>query len=421
MNRRGNLHKNYYIDTFFVADIGEQIDFIMKKTDNALENAERLMYETSMLLLEIPEEVRSNALKHICEKQYRERKEIDFLSYGYKVKNALWKLADDSNYVNHKFVQDMKYNIERAKVIREKCKGLSICSKKVIHTDASLATSIMKVKKISCDMEEIEKVSRKELLQFAAEKLAGISMNSTGGFHVNSAEDAARVKKYYQYMNELKNGRYSDAEITAIIMGIPATKGVPNINNAEDAKKYSVIMRQLKVISPDTLSHFNYNWTKDGTYVTQEFLDKVIEISNKLGVLPDDLMAVMAFESRFNPQCVNSSGACGLIQFTNISIIQINNNNGTNYTSEDIYKMNALEQLDLVYLHCKGQGNISTLSDLYMSIICPEAVGKEEDYVMYAIGTAAYEQNKGLDLNNDGKITKEEATTKVLERRTEYE
>jgi len=50
---------------------------------------------------------------------------------------------------------------------------------------------------------------------------------------------------------------------------------------------------------------FRYNWKKEGLpsspYVTDEFLLKVLEIADKLGVDPDDLMAVMAWESWLDP------------------------------------------------------------------------------------------------------------------------
>lgn len=47
--------------------------------------------------------------------------------------------------------------------------------------------------------------------------------------------------------------------------------------------------------------------------VTPEFLLRVSEISNDLQIDPDDLMAVMAFESGFDPDATNPDGAYGLI------------------------------------------------------------------------------------------------------------
>lgn len=55
-------------------------------------------------------------------------------------------------------------------------------------------------------------------------------------------------------------------------------------------------MKQLQQANSTTLSNYNYNWMKS-EHVTYEFLDKVVDISEKLGVSPDDLMAVMAYEA----------------------------------------------------------------------------------------------------------------------------
>ena len=195
-------------------------------------------------------------------------------------------------------------------------------------------------------------------------------------------------------MDEYRNA--SDSVIAAELAGLNHTNGIPIINSGTESQKYMEAMEQVQQANSTTLSNFNYHWMESSN-VTYEFLDKVVLISEKLEVSPDDLMAVMAFESGFDPQRKNnSSGAIGLIQFTNISIDEINRTTGKHYTLEDIRDMNALEQLDMVYLHCKGDENISTLSDLYMSVLWPNAVGKEESYVLYEIGSIWYEQNKGL-------------------------
>ncbi len=58
---------------------------------------------------------------------------------------------------------------------------------------------------------------------------------------------------------------------------------------------------------------FDYKWT--GKAVNDEFKEKVLEISDKLQMDPDDLMAVMAFESGFDPALVHKkTKATGLIQ-----------------------------------------------------------------------------------------------------------
>ena len=50
-----------------------------------------------------------------------------------------------------------------------------------------------------------------------------------------------------------------------------------------------------------------------------------------------------------------------------------------------------------------------TLNDMYMAIFMPYYIGKPDDSILSSEGERAYNQNKALDKNKDGKITKEEA------------
>jgi hypothetical protein len=58
-------------------------------------------------------------------------------------------------------------------------------------------------------------------------------------------------------------------------------------------------------------------------------------------------------------------------------------------------------------------GKMKTLSDAYMTILFPKAVGKPEAFVLFSSPSTAYNENRGLDVNNDGSITKGEAASKV--------
>jgi hypothetical protein len=147
------------------------------------------------------------------------------------------------------------------------------------------------------------------------------------------------------------------------------------------------------------------------------FTQGVTQLAKKYDVPEDYLYAVMGFETggTFDPAQKNlaGSGATGLIQFMPSTA------EGLGTTTEALSKMTRSEQLTYVdkYFASKDiQGG--TLSDLYMAVLLPAAVGKPEDYVLFGAGGAyggqrAYDQNKGLDLNKDGKITKAEATSKV--------
>ncbi len=152
-----------------------------------------------------------------------------------------------------------------------------------------------------------------------------------------------------------------------------------------------------------------------GLKVSPAFRDRVFWIQDQLRLPADYLMAAMAFESgeSFSPSVRNAagSGAVGLIQFMPSTA----RNLGT--TTERLAKMSAEDQLNYVYKYFKPYiGRLATLSDVYMAILWPRAVGQPESYPLFVRGRAPlanYEQNAGLDTNKDGVITKAEAAAKV--------
>ncbi|MBC8275792.1 MAG: PD40 domain-containing protein, partial [Chloroflexi bacterium] len=148
-----------------------------------------------------------------------------------------------------------------------------------------------------------------------------------------------------------------------------------------------------------------------GKKVSPEFKAKVMEISSRLGVDVNYLMAAMAFETgrTFDPSITNpNSGATGLIQFMPSTALNL----GT--TTDALRVMGAVEQLDYVEKYFQPyRGRLATLEDVYMAILWPQAIGKPVDYVLFAKPSIYYTQNSGLDLNKDGQVTKAEASAKV--------
>jgi hypothetical protein len=141
------------------------------------------------------------------------------------------------------------------------------------------------------------------------------------------------------------------------------------------------------------------------------FEEKVRKSASALDVPPEWLMAVMYHESKMNPAVMNQrgSGATGLIQFMVPAVRDLNDRLGTKYYMRDIRQMSALNQLDLVeaYLHTvRGRyGEFGSLTDLYLAVLYPKAIGKGEGYVLFAQPRRAYQQNAGLDENRDGLVT----------------
>lgn len=156
--------------------------------------------------------------------------------------------------------------------------------------------------------------------------------------------------------------------------------------------------------------------------VTPEFCRKVEHMAQALAMPatgPNDFMACMAFESdeTFSPSIQNKGGApyYGLIQFGDAAAIDLKT------TTDALRKMTAFDQLDYVYEFFRPYaGKLHTLSDIYMRILWPRAVGQPESYELWNKATrpTTYLQNRGLDINNDGSITKAEAAQMVAAKLT---
>lgn len=151
-----------------------------------------------------------------------------------------------------------------------------------------------------------------------------------------------------------------------------------------------------------------------GEVVSARFREIVFSICDELGMNPDYLMSCMAWESAetFSPSITNAagSGATGLIQFMPSTARAL----GT--TVQDLADLSAEDQLAYVrkyFLPYKGR--LQSLSDHYMAILWPSAIGKSESSVLWSKANkpTTYRQNSGLDLDRDAVITKAEAAAKV--------
>lgn len=135
-----------------------------------------------------------------------------------------------------------------------------------------------------------------------------------------------------------------------------------------------------------------------------EFLAKVEEVSKRLGINPDWLMAVMKKESTLRSTAVNSlTGASGLIQFMPKTAVGLGTSCAALRKMTNVYQLNFVEKYFLPY-----RGRIKSFPDLYIVTFFPVALGKADDWVMrtgsLAAGTIAA-QNPGVNINKDGEIT----------------
>jgi hypothetical protein len=167
--------------------------------------------------------------------------------------------------------------------------------------------------------------------------------------------------------------------------------------------------------------------------ISKAFIEKVMTMCN--GVLktnPNWLMACMYYESAhtFNASKINpSSGAVGLIQFTPLTCTWLylgitekeakKRSLNVRIGYRDIFAaMSEVEQLTWVYKYMSQSqflGRLNSLEDVYMAIFAPHAVGGAPDDACYTRDRnfVEYDQNKHLDINNNGTITRQEASKPI--------
>jgi hypothetical protein len=140
-------------------------------------------------------------------------------------------------------------------------------------------------------------------------------------------------------------------------------------------------------------------------YDVKGFEKKVKEVSNRLSIPAEWLMAVIYAESRFDASAQNhkGSGAVGLIQFMPATLREMN------LTTQHLQNMNHTEQLDFTYQYLNkvqhDRQAFKSLTDVYLGILYPDAIGEDPCYTLYSRPEINYQQNSGLDEDKDGKVT----------------
>lgn len=150
----------------------------------------------------------------------------------------------------------------------------------------------------------------------------------------------------------------------------------------------------------------------------EDFIEKVREISNLLGILPDWLMLVFYIETaasvhkKIDHRIKNSIDATGLIQF----LPSTARNLGT--TTAKLREMSNVEQLHYVYKYLYPyRAKIKSVTDVYLAVFFPAAIGKPDEWILKTSGLSAAKiatLNPGFDSNKDGVITVGEIKKKVL-------
>ena len=169
------------------------------------------------------------------------------------------------------------------------------------------------------------------------------------------------------------------------------------------------------------LPAYDIGWSR---LVSPAFVNKVKAWEQRKAYFPNcgsALMGCMHFETAgtFSPTIQNAAGAkyFGLVQFGEAAATDLKT------TVAEIVKMGQLEQLDLVFKYFemwerRGK-KFTRLEDFYLTIFYPAAVGRKPDEVLFTKDSAvpilakSYVQNKGFDMDKDGRITIGEINTRI--------
>lgn len=147
--------------------------------------------------------------------------------------------------------------------------------------------------------------------------------------------------------------------------------------------------------------------------VTPQFIAEVEAMAARLGTRPEFIMATMSFETggTFSPSVRNpTSTATGLIQFLDSTA------RGLGTSTAELARMTPVQQLHYVEKYfAPFTGRLGTLEAVYTSVLSGSPK-PDPNTTLFSAGSNAYNANRGLDLNGDGRITAGEATSKVRAR-----
>ncbi len=216
----------------------------------------------------------------------------------------------------------------------------------------------------------------------------------------NSEGSSSSFKDYESLLSLLPMGSNNGMSSLFGMMSLMAQFDMLDNDNSAKRNNKSINKKDIKVrdLSP-------------------EFLEKVKKISDELNCDSSDLLAVMYAESRLDSTAVNDkpirtkdgrtlppTNATGLIQFMPQTAKEFDTN------IYELKRMTPEKQLDYVEKYLKklkkdrGFGDRSLSgADLYALVFLPARSKRD---VLTSEGESYYDSNPGLDVNNNGRITK---------------
>lgn len=213
----------------------------------------------------------------------------------------------------------------------------------------------------------------------------------------NEVADANALLKSLQVATKLKTQWQERAQKYGVEPVVVGAQVEPEAATAEEAP----------VANTDVANIVGYDEIAGDT----EFLAANKRAADNLGITEDALLSAISFETvgTFKADIKNpNSTATGLIQFLESTAKDL----GT--TTKALSKMTRTEQMKYVEKYLAPyKGKMKDAGDVYMAIHWPAAIGKDDSYVMYEEGSKAYRDNKNLDVNGDGTVTRGETLARL--------
>lgn len=153
---------------------------------------------------------------------------------------------------------------------------------------------------------------------------------------------------------------------------------------------------------------FPMDWTKD-----QEFLGKVSKVAGSLGIQRNELLAIMALETkRTMDPSINEVG-------THTGLIQMGEREAQS-VGTSVYKMKNMtraEQMDYVekYFQKNAKGQVKGMGGAYLAVIAPNKNVRSEDDEIYKRGSKAWSINHEWWDKKTRKITLKSVTERLKE------
>lgn len=239
---------------------------------------------------------------------------------------------------------------------------------------------------------------------------------------VEATGPSAFIKEVSDFMSELNSMKQ---EIKTKNAAPTVTPGQSGVTKVKEEKLGVAQSKELPIKRGETKNvenpKFEFKSIPKDIEQDTDFLEAVDKLATKLETSPEVILSLIEFETAgtFDPSVVNAagSGATGLIQFMPKTA------EGLGTTVGALAEMNRAEQMVYVDKYFSQFGDKlkgASAEELYTAILYPASLGKSPETVLFKKGTKAYAQNSGFDKNQDGVITKGEATrTALMKRRSQ--